>query len=147
MKELPSQQYLCDVLSYEPDTGVFTWITGKRKGKQAGTKQNTGYISIKINRVQYLAHRLAWMYVHGVDPGDMKVDHLDHNPCNNSINNLRLCSQSTNCHNRTNQGLGITRVTGSSSWQARIDIDGVQRYLGSSPCPLLARMLYEDALV
>jgi hypothetical protein len=70
MKEL-TQEYLKSILHYNPDTGIFIWkerknLIGKQKvfntrfsGKNAGSLNTIKYIAIRINDIDYLAHRLA----------------------------------------------------------------------------------------
>jgi hypothetical protein len=43
----------------------------------------------------YLGHRLAWLYVYGKWPNAI-LDHIDNNPSNNAIDNLREVSASQN---------------------------------------------------
>lgn len=47
-----------------------------------------------------MAHRLAWRYVTGDDPGDSQVDHIDLNKTNNAFSNLRLVTSKQNNENR-----------------------------------------------
>ena len=47
----------------------------------------------------YYVHRLVYMAHFGIIPDDMMIDHIDRNPLNNDINNLRLSSRSLNCRN------------------------------------------------
>ena len=53
-----------ELLSYNPDTGFFTWkvkVAKKIKiGDKAGTRDSYGYIQIKVNGKKISAHRLAW---------------------------------------------------------------------------------------
>jgi hypothetical protein len=107
-KALPSQSKLKELFNYDPETGVFTYKIKPnfriKIGSIAGTIKtqgvNKGYCFIKIDGHLYHAARLAWMYVHGVDPGDMTIDHVDRNQSNNSINNLRLATLSQQAFNR-----------------------------------------------
>lgn len=86
---LLTRQRLCEVLDYDPATGVFTWREKRgncSEGYEAGCVEESGYRRIRIDRVPYYAHRLAWLYVHGGSP--RRVHHRDGDKLNNRIDNL-----------------------------------------------------------
>src|SRR4051812_4396707 len=93
---------LRQVLSYDPETGVFLWKEKiARKvvvGRKAGNIGNFGYIYIRIAGKLYYGHRLAWLYVHGVWP-EKGIDHRNGVPDDNRIANLRPANQSENNQN------------------------------------------------
>ena len=62
---------------------------------------NTGYMCVCLNCRKYYLHRiLAKHFI--PNPDDLpQVDHIDRNPLNNSIENLRWVSASENNRNRT----------------------------------------------
>jgi len=125
------------LLAYSPDTGLFTWVSSKSKkpiiGAIAGTRHPHGYIRINIQGRMYYAHRLAWMYVHGKFPSH-EIDHIDRDPSNNKIANLRLATHAQNSRNtpkrRTNTSgfKGVTRH--QKRWKATIQHDGEQIHIG-----------------
>lgn len=104
MKMNIAQETLKRLVHYDPLTGFFTWLSptnrGVKTGSRAGTVNGSGYRQIGINGKIYKEHRLAWLYVYGEFP-DKDIDHLDRNPLNNSINNLRLAERSENQYNRS----------------------------------------------
>lgn len=71
-----TQKELKQVLSYNPNTGIFTWIRprqGMLIGHVAGTDKD-GYTNIYVNHKPYRAHRLAWLYMTGKFPlGRMRL--------------------------------------------------------------------------
>ena len=94
---------LKEVLHYNPSTGMFKWKVrlsnrAPRIGQLAGVLGNHGYLQIQIDSKIYLAHRLAWLYVHGVWP-KYDIDHKDHNKQNNRIKNLRDVTTAGNMQN------------------------------------------------
>lgn len=79
---LEARDRLREFLIYEMDTGKFYW---RDTGKLAGTPHKMGII-ININKVNYLGHRLAWLFAYGRLPSTVK--HLDGDKTNNRLSNL-----------------------------------------------------------
>lgn len=103
-----TQERLKEVLDYNKETGVFTWIkktspraTSIKIGAIAGNLQPNGRWYIMLDGKTYLAHRLAWLYVYGYSPtGDKPfIDHINGKPADNRLINLRVCSHSENQRN------------------------------------------------
>jgi hypothetical protein len=103
-KELPSVEVIRKLLSYNPDNGEFRWLPRTDRchapaGAIAGGDHNLKYRQISIFNVRYYSHRLAWKYVYGVDPPD-QIDHINNDPSDNRISNLRVSDQSQNLANK-----------------------------------------------
>lgn len=132
-------------LSYDPETGIFHWKVGPRRGMEAGNRRASGYVIIGMCGYLIMAHRLAWLYVHGVWP-EHQIDHKD--GLSNAIANLRAASHGQNCQNTrsTNRNgfKGVSRVTGSPKWRARIGSGskGTSQYLGCFDTPEAAHEAY-----
>jgi hypothetical protein len=95
-KPLPSIDILRAILRYNPHTGEFYRF---RKSKKAFVKMSpTRAISIKGS--PYMAHRLAYLLHHGIDPGALMVDHINGDDSDNRITNLRMVTASQNSMNR-----------------------------------------------
>lgn len=110
-----TQDELKELLHYDKDTGVFTWRTCSNNtisfGDEAGTPDN-GYIRIGINKNIYMAHRLAWLYIHGYFP-EQDIDHINRVRYDNRICNLREVSRTCNIRNSSiakNNTSGVTGV-------------------------------------
>lgn len=155
MRAVPiTAELIRDLLSYDEVTGIFRWAISNSNaapvGSIAGTLGPRGYRRIAINRRCYSAHRLAWLYVHGVWPGG-EVDHRDGDPGNNSIGNLRLASHGQNIANskrRSDNACGIKGVSYRKhiqKWQARICKNGVSIELGCWSTAEEARAAYQAA--
>jgi hypothetical protein len=103
---------LQEVLHYDPETGIFTWLKVKhrtiRPGDEAGRFSPYGYITVKVDQIEYMAHRLAWFYMTGAWPTD-QIDHRDRNRANNRWVNLR---EATNKQNHENIGLSCRNTSG-----------------------------------
>ena len=136
-----TQEYLKDRLSYDPETGIFThnYDFGNRYhvGDRADTPGHAalkGYRLINLLNQKFLAHRCAWLYVHGVWP-DKYIDHIDGDRSNNALANLRDVSERTNMENRKgpskNNKLGVYGVHAlGKRFAARITVDYKSRHLG-----------------
>jgi len=127
-----TQERLKSLLTYDPDTGEFRW---RKTNKVAGTLHAAGYWRVHIDRKPYLAHRLAWMYVHGAFPTN-NIDHINHSRNDNRLKNLRLVTPSENQHNRkrTTQSssgfLGVSWFAPKKKWRAYIKANGKRYHLG-----------------
>lgn len=130
---------LRQLLRYDHSDGEFYWLVSSairiRVGDQAGSVNGHGRKYIKVDGAQLPAHRLAWLYVHGSFP-QFEIDHIDGNPLNNRIENLRDVPGRINAQNRrqahssSKSGvLGVTRK--GVRWKAQIAIDGRKLYLGT----------------
>ena len=145
--------WLKEVLHYDPETGIFTWLKGNKRtvlaGHKAGHKNKVGYIQIKFKNKIYLAHRLAWFYMTGEWPKQL-IDHKDTNPSNNAWNNLREASRRENAFNRnvsSNNKLGVKgiHVYKDKYYYAQITINGKSKYLGLFKTLNEAKMVYDRA--
>jgi hypothetical protein len=139
-KPLPPLEELQKVLSYDSETGIFTWIirTSQRTpaGSVAGTIDSKGYRKIWFDGQQWLAHRLAWLFETGEDPGDLSLDHINRKKDDNRIENLRLA---TGRQQNGNQSLQVDNTSGfrgvsynkkNNKWLAKLQIAGCTKFLG-----------------
>jgi hypothetical protein len=134
-----AQERIKECLTYVPATGKFYWRMSRgaaRRGAVAGAVDAYGYVNVRIDGKLYKAHRLAWLYEHGVWPGGV-IDHINNNPSDNRLVNLRDVSQSVNMHNakvRTGSRSGVAGVRWRADrgcWIATIRVGYAQHYLGS----------------
>ena len=108
VKKLPSVETLNELLTVDSSspTGL-TWKVNRRgtakAGSTAGSQGSSGagvpYYQVRVNSNIYLAHRVIWKMTNGKDP-DNVIDHIDNNPLNNSVSNLRDVTQRENLLNR-----------------------------------------------
>ena len=134
-----TQARLKEVLNYDPDTGLFTWIKPTanciKPGDITNSKTKTGYIAIKVDMKNYLAHRLAWLYMHGEFP-DCFIDHANCDRSDNRLCNLRLATHAQNMQNqdlrKTNKSghKGVSWCKTTNKWQAQCTFQGKKYQLG-----------------
>lgn len=124
---------LREAFDYDPETGALKWLISRRGQAKPGDlagHANHGYWMTKLDQQIMMVHRVGWALTHGRWPnGD--IDHIDGNPSNNRLSNLRECSRSENMQNRrtpkstTKSGLlGVwrTRRHLSKPWVAAVVI-------------------------
>lgn len=141
------------VLRYDGASGRLFWrertaetwdaCERTRKGwntKYAGNEAFTavtpkGYLVGAIFKQNYFAHIVVWALVHGQWP-EHQVDHINHDPSDNRVENLRLVAAQDNQKNMKRSSSNTSGVTGVYwdsklwKWTARIGVDGVCKYLG-----------------
>jgi hypothetical protein len=148
------------LLSYDPETGVFTRrvdVMGGHHRTQVCIKSGTragnpthGYWRIGVNGRRYYAHRLAFLYMTGEWPNGV-VDHIDGNGQNNAWANLRVANQSQNVANgklaKNNKAgfKGVYRHNQNGCYVALIHANGKKHHLGCFATPEEAHAAYMDA--
>jgi HNH endonuclease len=140
---------LREVLSYDPETGIFTRVKQTsnriRVGDIAGSLNNTGYLLIRVDGIKYSAHRLAFLFMLGRWP-DAEVDHINLIRSDNRWSNLR---EATHAENKRNSWVSRRNTSGfkgvnkrGNRWYARIRADGDQIHLGYFATPKEAHAAY-----
>jgi hypothetical protein len=133
-------EHVRSVLNYDPETGIFRWKYNpdrrtewntRRAGQVAGgvTCGKFGRMhAVRIDGRLYLGHRLAWLYVHGEWPDE--IDHINGEPADNRLKNLRSITHAQNSINRamqsnnTNGMVGVRFREHHGKWEGRINLGG-----------------------
>ena len=146
-----TQTRLKELLHYDPETGVFTWLVASNRrvkfGEAAGSFTCKGYISIKHSHSCYQAHRLAWLYMTGSWPQE-QIDHIDLCKSNNKWANLRAATNAQNQHNtqkpkHNKSGFkGVYLATDRGKYRASITVLGTKIGLGQFNTPEEAHTAY-----
>jgi hypothetical protein len=139
-----NQEYVRKLFEYrdgklfwkEPRENMRAWV-------ESGYLRPDGYRRVQIDGKKYFTHRLVFLYHHGHLPEFL--DHIDGNPLNNRIENLRPATITQNQANRKAQK-SITGLKGVSPnhkrFKAQIKISGKQMYLGTFDTPEEAHAAY-----
>jgi len=152
MKWLPSQAYLLECLTYDPETGRLTWKTrplhhfkhadaqaawnGYFAAKPAGSQYDR-YVKIVINGCQILAHRVIWAMQTGEWPP--QIDHANRDGRDNRWLNLRKATTQQNKWNRSRPTRdlprGVRRSRRGPRFTAQAKIDHKHIHIGSFDTP------------
>jgi hypothetical protein len=131
-----TQELVNSVFEYRDGDLYFKKTISKKakEGKKAGGIVPNGYISVSFLRHKTYAHRVIFLMHYGYLPE--VIDHIDCNPLNNKIENLRAATKSQNGMNRgkqVNNSSGYKGVYFSKArkkWIAQIKINQKMKYLG-----------------
>lgn len=116
------------------DTGTLFWkntIHNKcQKDSPIGSPNNLGYLRVQFQKKRYYVHRIIWEMFNGPIPIGYEIDHIDGNPANNQIENLRLLTHHINLHSarkltRNTSGiLGVCWDKHHKKYEASVTIQG-----------------------
>lgn len=127
---------------YDPVTGDFTRVVGFDSWCREIPDNhliiecnNRGYRWVRFKNLNFLVHRLVWLYMTGDHPTD-EIDHIDGDRQNNSWSNLRHVTAFENSRNQgerkdnTSGCRGVTFSKRNRKWCTRISHKGVRYSLG-----------------
>lgn len=154
------------LVRYNAYTGKLYWINDARcgfgksvvshlSGDEAGTpRASDGRFVVRLDGKLYLRYRVAWLLEYGCWPS-LEVDHIDGDPTNDKIENLRLASRTLNQENirapiaskKSSAYLGVyaNKAGRSMPWIAKISSGGKEKYLGAFSTEEEAYSAYVDA--
>lgn len=128
-----------EIFEYCKITGELFRKRSNNQHKHVGWVNSSGYKQVEIKSKAYMLHHIIWAMHNGeLPPKGLQIDHIDRNPLNNRIENLRLATQNENQINSklpTNNTTGFKGVlkTPSGKFQARLGYNGKKLYLGLFP--------------
>lgn len=163
---------LHDLFSYDPSSGNLIWNerplahfttarvhkmwntrfaskkAGARNFRRDGSREQ---IRVDVFGVAKAAHRIIWEMCNGPIPEGMMIDHINGDPWDNRITNLRLATNSQNGMNRktpktnTSGFKGVTFNRASGKYVAQIKVRSKQIHLGYFGTAEEAHSAYVDA--
>ena len=104
-----------------------------KAGTVVGSRMQKGY-GTRLRGTFYRLHRLIYMYHHGVMPE--QIDHINRDPFDNRVENLRAATSSENARNRklfANNKSGVKGVCWHKrikKWGVACSVEGRQKHLG-----------------
>lgn len=139
-KPLPPLSVLDNFFEYAPNTGRLMWKVQRGRGRVgdiAGciTNECAPRVVLGVNGENYLAHRIIWKMFYRQDPKE-EIDHINGNPLDNRIKNLRDISSTVNSQNSALKSNNISGCTGvyidkkNNLWVAQVTTGGKVLYLG-----------------
>jgi hypothetical protein len=120
------------LFDYDPADGRLHRKDLSRRDRRATAK---GYFTITIDNRVYQEHRVVWLWHYGEWPSAY-IDHVDKNPSNCKIENLRIALPYQNNGNskistRNKTGIkGVTTKKGSDRFRAQISINNKSKHIG-----------------
>lgn len=119
---------------------------------KAGSLHHSGYYQISVNNKTYLTHRLIFLYHYNYLP--KYIDHIDGNPSNNKIENLREITLSQNNMNqkvqkrdKSSQYKGVSYNKLRNKWASYIKINNKQIHLGYFKSEIDAAITYNTKAI
>lgn len=146
-----TQELLHELFEYR-DGELYWKVKPNRRikiGDKAGSHNVSGYINVRVMGKYYRAHRLIYCMLHGYFP--KYIDHINNNPSDNRIENLRECTQSENLYNKCIQSnnksghKGVSWDTKSKKWRVRVYVNCKSNHLGFFDDVELAALVAEEA--
>ena len=148
---LPTIEVLNALFEYK-DGRIFNRINRRtsKAGEESGfLHKSSGYRAVKVNGSRFSTHRIIFSMHHGWCPDF--VDHVNGNPLDNSIENLRPATRSQNMYNRKLNANNTSGVKGvywcapKKAWVAQIAVNAKRRSLGTFKTKELATEFLELA--
>jgi hypothetical protein len=139
-----------ELFSYDAVTGALSSKIDTRRiraGQVVGSPEKNGYLVVSADKAYYKAHRVIWLMQTGAWPiGD--VDHVNGDPADNRIANLRDVSHAANTQNRrapqAGNKAGLLGVTSEADgrFRAVLQVNGKKLRLGRFKTPEAAQQAY-----
>jgi hypothetical protein len=129
----------------ESPTGLISIKTGNSLGSFEYDKFGASKaIRVSVNGQRYLVHRIIWVLEKGYCPIDLEIDHIDGNPFNNRIENLRLATSKQNQRNRSKNINNKTGVHGVGIHTTSNNSGGYNTYIRATWVDKNGKAVHKD---
>ena len=116
-RKLPDLELLLSRYDYDPTTGgLFHKGAEQIEENALGSFAKTGHKLITINQSTWLLHRIVFYMFHRKDPAQYIIDHINGDPADNRIHNLRRCRSKANALNLRKKGKYVIGDDGVGRW-------------------------------
>jgi len=132
-----TQQQALDLFEYEK--GKLFWRINvsprARAGAEAGSPSSSGHIKIRYLHKYYLAHRIVFIMFNKNLPDC--IDHINGDPSDNRIENLRAATPSQNAMNKKlnctsrSKAKNVRWSAERSKWHVQMSIRGKHTHIGT----------------
>ncbi|MFG6139493.1 HNH endonuclease signature motif containing protein [Halomonas sp. B23F22_10] len=146
--------YLLECFLHDTESGLLVWRVDRppshfpspttyvkwrdqNAGAVAGWPEKPGYLMVSLDGVRLWQHHVV-LAMNGIEiPDGMEVDHINGNPSDNRLENLRVVDRSTNRRNsrmhsnNTSGANGIAVCSGKRPYMAVGGANGVRAYIGN----------------
>ena len=117
-RKLPNLAYLRESFNYDPIKGHLYKKDYAVDDKPLGFKDSSGYTRVRINKQDWLVHRIVFYMFHGRDPGKKVIDHINGDKGDNRILNLRAVTHRQNSSNtKRSREAGIIPALEPQAWK------------------------------
>lgn len=133
-----TQERVKELFEYRDGIFVNSCNRGKnhqaKAGMPAGSKTKRGHFDVSVDGKKYKLHRIIFLFHYGRFPD--KLDHINGDPSNNALDNIRDSNDAQNNQNRPKQsnntsGYRGVYLTGRGRWwSAEIKANGRKMRLG-----------------
>jgi hypothetical protein len=98
-----SAERVRELFEYDPVTGILTRKPSRYSGWRSvpitQSHHPRGYLKTAVDGRNYFVHRLIWLMAYGAWP-EQDIDHINRDPSDNRLENLRDVSRKVNNNNR-----------------------------------------------
>jgi hypothetical protein len=132
-----TQQQAFDLFDYR--NGKLYWKVNANPrapiGTEAGSPSASGHLKIGYKRKYYFAHRIVFLMFNGAIP--RFIDHINGDPSDNRIENLRAATAAQNAQNRKLNCNSISKIKNvhwsakRNNWQVQMNINGRYTFIGT----------------